>query len=111
MTARPLRDVGSIPPGPDACRAALSVGELGDTIIGTLFDVGLHLQYVAPAADSTQAQHVHAAIDHLDRLIRLIRDAAFAAADPSVALAGAGRAEEGSGRRSYASRRQRRNTS
>jgi hypothetical protein len=66
-------------------------GSVDDVTIRSLFRIGLHLQQAVPAGDRCVDQHLRAAVDELDRLVRTIRDAAFTADGEPAPVAGDGR--------------------
>lgn len=61
---------------------AMSV-ELSDTVVRGMFAVGLHLQRVLPDVEGAAEHRLRSAIEDVDRLIRAVRRAAFAAVHPA----------------------------
>jgi hypothetical protein len=77
----PDRNGAAVPPAEQAHRSL----ELFDTVITSIFDVGLNLQVAMDLPANAAREHIAAAVVSLDETIREVRDTAFTARDHETA--------------------------
>ena len=71
----PDQNGAAVPPAEQARRSL----ELFDTVITSIFDVGLNLQVAMDLPADAAREHIEAAVVSLDETIREVRDTAFTA--------------------------------
>src|SRR5271170_1814917 len=84
LCLRTSRRTGTGQPSPPAEQAHRSL-ELFDTVITSIFDVGLNLQVAMDLPADAAREHIAAAVVSLDETIREVRDTAFTARDHETA--------------------------